>query len=108
MKDRKVDLIKEWVKTQVGPFRYQHIQGVAATAKRLAKRHRLSPLKAELAAWLHDCAKELSRTEMRSWIKKGGFRLDKAEESMPGLWHPHAGAGVAKVQWGIREPDVLD
>ena len=104
----KLLVIREWVRSQVSDHRFQHIQGVARTAQRLAKRHRLSPQKAELAGWLHDCAKELTRAEMRIWIKKGGFKLDNSEEAMPGLWHPHAGAGAAKVKWGIKDKAILE
>ena len=108
MSEKKVHQIKEWVRTQVSPFRFQHIQGVARTDQRLAKRHRLSPTRAILAAWLHDCAKELPRSEMKSWIHKGGFPLDPGEEAMPGLWHPHAGAAIAKLKWGVRDADILE
>ena len=106
--DKKTLEVREWVRTQVSPYRFQHIEGVAKTAKSLAQKHHLPPRKAEWAALLHDCAKELSRAEMKRWIKKGGFKLDKAEEAMPGLWHPHAGAALAKLKWGIKDKDILE
>ena len=70
MTSKKNDEIKKWVSTQVSPKRYLHIQGVALTARKLAIRYGLSPEKAELAGWLHDCAKELPKREMAAWIKK--------------------------------------
>jgi predicted HD superfamily hydrolase involved in NAD metabolism len=108
MSEKQVLLIRDWVKGQVSPSRFLHIQGVALTAQRLAKIHHLSSIKAGLASWLHDCAKELPRVQLKSWIRKGGFRLDRVEEDMPVLWHPHAGAAIAKVKWGIKETDILD
>ena len=100
--------IREWVKTQVGEYRFKHIHGVAQTAGRLARRFDLPVEKAILAGWLHDCAKELSKAEMKRWIRKAGFRLDALEVQMPGLWHPHAGAGLALKHWGIKDKAVLE
>ncbi len=100
--------IQAWVKTQVSPYRFEHIRGVAQTAKRLALRHHLPPSKALLAGWLHDCAKELSRPEMKKWLRGSPFRLDSEEQAMPGLWHPHAGAALALKKWGVRDKSVLE
>jgi predicted HD superfamily hydrolase involved in NAD metabolism len=99
---------KEWVRTQVGPERFRHIRGVARTSIRLARRHGLSSEKAEWAAWLHDCAKEWTRAEMLSWIRRAGFRMDRSERALPALWHPHAGAAAARLKWGIRDRDLLE
>jgi predicted HD superfamily hydrolase involved in NAD metabolism len=108
MGSKKIPEIKKWVSAQVSPKRYQHIQGVAQTAKKLAVLYGLSPDKAELAGWLHDCAKELSKGEMADWIKKGPFKLDLDEIRIPALWHPHAGASIALKKWGIKDAQVLE
>jgi len=104
----KFSILQDWVAAQVSPYRLKHIQGVARTSVRLAQRFGLSAQKALLAAWLHDCAKELPKREMEGWIQKAGFRLDGAEKKMPGLWHPHAGAAIALKKWGIRDKSVLE
>jgi predicted HD superfamily hydrolase involved in NAD metabolism len=96
------------MKTQVSPGRFKHIQGVVKTSGVLAKRFGQSEPKARLAAWLHDCAKELSRAEMLNWLKGTSFRLDALEKQMPGLWHPHAGAAIAFKKWKIRDGAVLE
>jgi predicted HD superfamily hydrolase involved in NAD metabolism len=100
--------IENWVAGQVSSHRLKHIQGVVKTSASLARKYGLSVEKAKLAAWLHDCAKEKSRNEMRRWINKGGFQLDAQEIQMPGLWHPHAGAGLALSQWGIKDREILE
>ncbi len=100
--------IQAWLKGRVSPFRFQHIQGVARTAKRLAARYGLSMEKAQTAAWLHDCAKEMTRREMKEWLRKAKYKLDAMEELLPGLWHPHAGAAVAALRWGIRDAAILE
>ncbi len=104
----KINEIQEWVAFQVSPYRLKHIQGVAQTSVRLAKRYGLPEEEALLAGWLHDCAKEKTRVEMKQWIRKAGFHLDPEEEKIPGLWHPHAGAAMALVKWGIKDKGVLE
>lgn len=105
---KKIHEIQAWVATQVSPYRLKHIQGVAQTSEKLAKRYGLPVEKARLAAWLHDCAKELPKQEMKRWMGKAGFKLDALEAKMPGLWHPHAGAAIALKKWGIKDKAVLD
>lgn len=105
---RKLRQIREWVATQVSPYRFKHIQGVARASEKLARLNNLPAEKARLAAWLHDCGKELDRKQMFSWLQKGGFALDALELQMTGLWHPHVGAAIAKKKWGIRDPAVLE
>ncbi len=100
--------IQRWVAGQVSPYRLKHIQGVAQTAVRLAKRYGLPEEKARLAGWLHDCAKERTRAEMERWIRKAGFRMDPVEEKMPALWHPHAGAAMALLKWRIKDKSILE
>ncbi|MGH7738763.1 MAG: bis(5'-nucleosyl)-tetraphosphatase (symmetrical) YqeK [bacterium] len=100
--------LSAWVRTQVSPKRYRHVQGVVKTSKRLAARFGLSESKAQTAAWLHDCAKELSRGEMARWIRGTPFGLDALERKLPGLWHPHAGAAIALRKWNVRDTEVLE
>ncbi len=104
----KIFKIKPWIKANISPKRYQHIRGVAATSRKLAVRYGLNLDKAELAGWLHDCAKELSKSEMLDWIKKGPSRLDEAEKKIPALWHPHAGASIALHRWKIKDRQILE
>lgn len=108
MSKNKLMEIKRWIRGNISPERYKHIQGVANTSRKLAIRYHLSADKAELAGWLHDCAKELSRNEMLDWINKSPFRLDNAEKKLPALWHPHAGAAIALRKWKIKDVQILD
>jgi len=100
--------VRDWVRIQVSPKRFRHIQGVARAARALAKREGLSQEDAELAAWFHDCAKELPKRELLRSIQGTLFRMDEDEKSMPALWHPHAGAALALKEWGIRKASILE
>ena len=96
------------MKSQVSPWRFKHIQGVVETSAELAKRFGQPVRAARLAAWFHDCAKELSRAEMLAWLKGSPFHLDALEKRMPGLWHPHAGAAIALKKWKMKDTSILE
>jgi predicted HD superfamily hydrolase involved in NAD metabolism len=100
--------IKNWLQGQVSFERLNHIEGVVKTAAQLAERNGVPQSKVKLAAWLHDCGKELTRAEMKRWLKKSRFNLDKIERQLPGLWHPHVGAAIAQIKWGIKDKSILD
>lgn len=108
MAGEKLNEIREWVKKNTSPARLRHIRGVVRFSARLAGRHRVDIRKAELAAWLHDCAKELPRNRQESLIKCGPFRLDAGEKGLAALWHPHASAALARIKWGIRDRGILE
>jgi predicted HD superfamily hydrolase involved in NAD metabolism len=108
MAETKLHEIREWVKKNISPARLRHIRGVARVAVELAVRHRVDPKKAELAAWLHDCAKEMPHARMKLLIGRGPFRLDPTEIRLAQLWHPLAGAAMARQKWRIRDQEVLE
>jgi predicted HD superfamily hydrolase involved in NAD metabolism len=56
---------------------------------------------------LHDCAKGLDASSLIRLIREGGISLDNTELGMPSLLHAPAGAVLAKVQYGVNDPDVL-
>lgn len=78
--------MKQMIRQQQNENRYRHTIGVAETAVSLAKRYHADKQKAELAALLHDCAKEL----------------------YPGLLHAKKGAEIARQQYGIEDEEILN
>jgi predicted HD superfamily hydrolase involved in NAD metabolism len=108
MAESKLHEIREWVRKNISPTRLRHIRGVVRASAELAARHRVDQKKAELAAWLHDCAKELPRTCMKLLIRHGPYRLDRAEKKLTALWHSQASAALARKKWGIRDKEILE
>lgn len=110
MADRRAGLgqVPGWLATQVGAKRFRHIQGVVTAAESLAVRYRVPVTAARWAAWLHDSAKELDRTQLLRWARRDSVKMDGPEEGLPALWHPHAGAAIARSRWGIRDAGILD
>ena len=81
---------KARVKTMLSEKRYAHTLGVAEAARSLALHYGADPERAEVAAILHDCAKE----------------LPDARESK--LLHAPLGASIAEKEFGVTDRDVLD
>ena len=90
------------------PSRFTHTLGVAATAERLAPRYGVDPQRARLAGMLHDCAKSMPAEEMRALIRANVPDADEAELAMEPVLHAPAGMVVARDEFGVRDPDVLN
>ncbi len=99
---------RDWVRARLSRERYRHTEGVVRCARVLARRNGLNPLKAELAAWLHDSCKEASRGEISRLLRGTPFRLDAWERKIPALWHAAVAAALAWKVWGVRDRAVLE
>ncbi|EPZ44326.1 bis(5'-nucleosyl)-tetraphosphatase (symmetrical) YqeK [Alicyclobacillus acidoterrestris] len=94
------------VKNSLTPHRLRHVEGVVATAVELAKQVHIPEEQAEVAAWLHDIAREWpweKLTEASQTIEvPAGFA------SIPMLLHGPIAAHLGKVQYGITDEQILD
>ena len=95
------------VKEQMPERRWLHTLGVMETSVMLAERFGGDPVKADLAAILHDYCKYWPVQEQAKIIRENDCRktcwhYDKE------LWHSHAGAFIAKTQFGIDDEEILD
>lgn len=78
--------MKEKLRQNQKGSRYVHTLGVVETALQLAKQYQIAEKKAEIAALLHDCAKEI----------------------YPGLQHAAKGAELAKSEYGVDDDEILN
>ena len=95
----KLTDIKKDLKNRLSERRYVHSAGVAASAYILAEKYGYNPKKAELAGWLHDCAKEMKLEEMQDIIDEsdpardlpqpGGCKVHRSRQECGE--HPHCG-----------------
>ncbi|ACT02648.1 bis(5'-nucleosyl)-tetraphosphatase (symmetrical) YqeK [Paenibacillus sp. JDR-2] len=97
----------ESVKSQMPEKRWKHVEGVMETSIILAGRFGEDPVKAELAAILHDVAKYWPIAKMEQIIREqqldqGLLNHDKA------LWHAEVGYWVAEHEYGVKDREVLD
>lgn len=95
------------VKEQMPERRWLHTLGVMETSVTLAKRFGGDSVKADLAAILHDYCKYWPVQEQAKIIRENGLPQDLLDYDKE-LWHSHAGAYIAKEQFGIHDEEILD
>ena len=100
--------IREKVKKELKPARYEHTLGVAYTAACMAFLYGEDPLKAELAGILHDCAKCYPHEEQIRICREAGIPLTKEELASPAVIHAICGRYLAETMYGITDEDLLN
>ncbi len=100
--------MKEKLGTMLTDHRYTHSLGVVETAKKMAEVFNVDIEKTEIAALLHDCAKQIPHTEQLEMCKKFNITLDEVKEKELGLLHAELGAYLAEHDFGINDKEILD
>ncbi len=96
------------LKQMMGKHRFEHTMGVRQTAVELALRCGAPVIPAAVAAFYHDCAKELSLRDLRKLCISGlGIPEDSEILSSNALMHGPAGAVLARDRFGIRDESIL-
>lgn len=104
----RVRELEEWVRGLMSAGRWQHTQRVAALARQLALRWGADIVAAEVAAVLHDCARELPDASLLKMVDDFGIVRDTISDAVPMLYHGPVAAAWARSRWGIDDPDVLE
>ena len=99
--------IEKDLKRKLKPSRYAHTLGVCYTACSLGMRYGLDVDKCRIAGLLHDCAKYMSKEEMREVLLRHDISVSEAYEKAPQLMHAAVGKILAKETYGITDADVL-
>ena len=102
-----INEIKEQLKKMLSPKRFLHSVNVMKTSRRLAEKYGEDPDKAALAGLVHDCAKDLDKTEMLEQCGKYGIIVDDIMKESPDLLHGKVGSCLAQELFGIECPRVL-
>lgn len=103
----KKDKIKERLKKELKPGRYEHTLGVEYTAACLAMRYGADMKKADLAGLLHDCAKCIPNDEKLKICQERKIPYSKIEEDNPELLHAKLGALMAREVYGVCDEEIL-
>ena len=102
----------ESIKSRFAPSmsfsRFKHTFGVIQTATHLAEVFGADVKKAECAAFLHDCAKNMEPNDMIALSEEEGFAPDEFELNAPAILHAPAGAALARRGFGITDPEILN
>jgi predicted HD superfamily hydrolase involved in NAD metabolism len=102
-----IEAARRWVQPRVSEWRLRHIEGVAATARSLAKRVGCDVYLAELAAWLHDACKEIGSKELIALAKEFGLAVHPVEEKNGHLLHGPVGAEVVRRDLAVSNEEIL-
>lgn len=90
------------------PKRLKHSMSVASVAVELAERFGEDKEKAHFAGLFHDLAKDLSKEEFDSLIKKYNIKLDKYEKLLPHLIHGKVCVYILENEYGIKDREILN
>ncbi len=104
-----IGAIKEYLAEKLSDKRYQHTERVVEWAIKLAERYDVDVKTVELAAYLHDIAKQMAFTDMIDLIEQDKEeQIDPLFYDMPQIVHATAGASLARSKFGISDEKVLN
>lgn len=93
---------------RLSPARLRHVEGVVETAVRLARRYGEDPERLELAAWLHDLARERDPAQLLEQAERYGWQPSDAERADPVLLHGPVAAAEARATGLTSDGEVLE
>lgn len=101
------DLDLDKIRKILGAKRYQHTAFVLKAALKLANMLRVDLEKVEIAALLHDIAKNKSDLELKEILQNSKWQPDQLELEILPVLHAPAGAVIAEETFGVTDPDIL-
>lgn len=96
------------IRERIGENRFLHTIRVKDTAIKLAKIHDVDLEKAEIAGFLHDCAKIRDKKDLIKKAKENNLLLTKEMMKAPQIIHSYLGALFAREFYGIDDEDILN
>lgn len=93
---------------KIGVSRFNHSIEVAKTAELLANIYDISEKDAFIAGLFHDCAKYKDKKEYLDLFDKYKHGFDYDPLADKSLYHGHLGKIIAKKEYGINEPNILN
>ncbi len=98
----------EKLRGMVSEKRFLHSLGVRDTAVLLAERYGVDTEKARIAGVLHDCAKDIPKSEAFRMCDEAGISLKPVCYIEKGLVHSYLGAHIAKTEFGVSDSEILE
>ena len=104
------DIIQEKLQSSLSIKRYIHTLGVVEEAKNLSKLYgdEKIQLKSNIAALLHDCAKDYPIKLKKRLCKEYHIEIDDIIKEQFDLIHPFLGSEVAKREYLVDDIDILN
>lgn len=104
--DGSIAQLEEKVKDRLSDYRFQHVRRVRDYAIHLAEANGVDPDQAEVAALVHDYAKERSDSDFIAVIKRKKMDPDLMNWGNY-IWHGVVGAEMIHDELGITDSDIL-
>ena len=102
-----INELDNYIKQHLLENRYIHTLGVVETAVKLAEINGVDKEKAEIAAMLHDMAKNMSIYDLKDILEKNNITLTPDEEVTPELWHSMVAPILSKEIFNIQDEEIL-
>ncbi|MBO8141866.1 MAG: bis(5'-nucleosyl)-tetraphosphatase (symmetrical) YqeK [Firmicutes bacterium] len=99
--------LEDEARRRLTPARFEHVRGVVEAADELARRFGADPMRARVAAWLHDLAKDEPPELLLRRLREFAIVLDEVTARERALWHAPVGAEIARRELGVQDEDVL-
>lgn len=106
--DYMLQEIQSKLEKRLKPKRFIHSVNTMKTSVELAERYGADKDEAALAGLLHDCARDLSKAKLLSLCGRYGIVPDEVLRLQPGLLHGKIGAFIARDEFGIESPRILE
>lgn len=100
--------IENRVKKKLSFKRFKHTIGVVEMSKHLASIYNVDLEKVQMAALLHDYAKELTNEELLKFMPNTTSTKKQIFLNQPQLLHGFAAAYMAKSEFNITDEDILN
>ena len=104
----KLKKYEKEIRERIGEKRFLHTLRVRDTALELAKIHGVDQEKAEVAGFLHDCAKIRDYEKLMKAAKENKLLLTKEMLKAPQIIHSYLGALYARDLYGIEDEEILN
>ncbi len=101
------DCMEKILKEELSNERFFHTLGVRDCSIELAKKYGADVKKAEIAGLLHDCAKCMTKEDLRKYIDENIKDIDKNELKNYKTLHAPVGARFAREKFGIEDDEII-
>lgn len=102
-----INEIKDRLQQLLSPKRFEHSIHVMEASRMLAEKYGEDVDKAVLAGLIHDCARDLNKTETFALCSKYGIITDNIMQDQPELLHGMIGSYLARDLFGVDCPRIL-
>src|SRR3712207_5531890 len=100
--------IESYLRDNLENKRFLHSLSVRDTAVKMAKVYNIDVEKSKIAGLVHDCAKNMKKSDLIKIVEENNYKIDEVSKDNPGLLHGLAGAIIARDVMGIEDKEIFD